>query len=74
MLDVVARVPRRPNPSNLDERSRWYYRLVMCYICAFLVLVTASQPFVLVLLSEEFEFEIEFEYDLEVSQLSQYFK
>jgi hypothetical protein len=40
----------------------------------FLVMVTVSQPFVPVLLSEEFEFEIEFEYDLEVSQPSQCFK
>lgn len=46
----------------------------MCYICTFLVLVTVSQPFVPVLLSEEFEFEIEFDFDLEVSQLPQCFK
>lgn len=70
----MAQVPRRPIISNLDECSRWYYRLVMRYICAFLVLVTVSQPFVPVLLSEEFEFEIEFDFDLEVSQLSQCFK
>ena len=70
---MVAQVPRRPIISNLYECSRWYYRLVMCYICTFLVLVSVSQPFVPVLLSEEFEFEIEFDFDL-VSQLSQCFK
>lgn len=71
---MVAQVPRRPIISNLYECSRWYYRLVMCYICTFLVLVSVSQPFVPVLLSEEFEFEIEFDFDFEVSQLSQCFK
>jgi len=71
---VVAQVPRRPIISNLYECSRWYYQLVMYYICIFLVLVTVSQPFVPVLLSKEFEFEIEFDFDLEVSQLSQCIK
>ena len=67
----MAQVSRQPIISNLYECSRWYYRLVMC---TFLVLVTVSQPFVPVLLSEEFEFEIEFDFDLEDSQLSQCFK
>jgi hypothetical protein len=42
----------------------------MCYSFTFLVLVTVSQPFVLVLASEA----LEFEFDLEVSQPSQFFK